>query len=85
MAITRKEQYLAYMNGEDVTIPEPVTRVEQYLNNLCLKGGTDPEAIATATQEQVNMACSDWLDEHGATMTKDANGYVKLGGTANGN
>lgn len=41
--------------------------------------------IATATQEQVNTACSEWLDEHGATMTKDANGYVKLGGTANGN
>lgn len=42
-------------------------------------------SIATATQEQVNTACSDWLDEHGATMTRDANGYVKLGGTANGN
>lgn len=41
--------------------------------------------ISTATQEQVNTACAEWLDEHGATMTKDANGYVKLGGTANGN
>lgn len=40
--------------------------------------------IATATQEQVNTACSEWLDEHGATMTKDANGYVRLGGIANG-
>lgn len=72
MAVTRKEQYLAYMNGEDVTIPEPVTRVEQYLYNLCLKGGTDPEAIAEAV--------SDYLDTHGMNLEIDENGYVELGG-----
>lgn len=76
-SVTREEQYLAYLNGEDVTIPEPITRVEQYLYELCLKEDVDAGVVADAV--------SDWLDEHGATMTKDANGYVKLGGTANGN
>ena len=72
MAVTRKEQYLAYMNGEDVTIPEPVTRVEQYLYDLCIKGSTDPEAIAEAV--------SDYLDTHGMNLEIDENGYVELGG-----
>lgn len=72
MAVTRKEQYLAYMNGEDVTIPEPVTRVEQYLYNLCLKGGADPEAIAEAV--------SDYLDTHGMNLEIDENGIIELGG-----
>ena len=33
----------------------------------------------------VSDAVSDYIDEHGMALTKDANGYVKLGGTANGN
>ena len=77
MAITREEQYLAYMNGEDVTIPEPVTRREQYLYELCLKEDVDAGVVAEAV--------SDYIDEHGMALAKDANGYVKLGGTANGN
>lgn len=76
MAITREEQYLAFLNGEDVPVPEPVTRREQYLYNLCVNG---------VDNTGVSEAVSEWLDEHGATMTKDANGYVKLGGIANGN
>lgn len=71
-SVTREEQYYAYMNGEDVNIPEPVTRREQYLYNLCLKGGTDPEAIAEAV--------SDYLDTHGMNLEIDENGYVELGG-----
>ena len=75
-SVTREEQYLAYMNGEDVTIPEPVTRREQYLYKLCLKEDVDAGVVADAV--------SDYIDEHGMALTMDANGYVKLGGTANG-
>lgn len=37
--ITRKEQYLAKINGEDVAIPEPITRIEHYLYEIAQKGG----------------------------------------------
>ena len=40
MAITREEQYLANMSGEDVNIPEPITRKEQYLYKICISGGS---------------------------------------------
>ena len=40
MAITREEQYLANMSGEDVNIPDPVTRKEQYLYKICISGGS---------------------------------------------
>lgn len=33
--ITREEQYLNKLTGEDQTTPEPVTREEQYLSRLC--------------------------------------------------
>ena len=72
MAITRKEKYLAYLNGEDVTIPEPITRVEQYLYELCLKEDVDAGVVADAV--------SDYIDEHGMALTMDRNGLVKLGG-----
>lgn len=72
MAITREEQYLAYLNGEDVVLPEPITRQEQYLYNLCLKGGTDPEAIAEAVE--------DYLDTHGMALEIDEDGIIELGG-----
>ena len=72
MAITREEQYLAYMNGEDVTIPEPVTRRVQYLYELCLKQDVDAGAVADAV--------SDYIDEHGMALAMDRNGLVKLGG-----
>ena len=34
---------------------------------------------------EVDEIEQDYIDEHGMALTKDANGYVKLGGTANGN
>lgn len=34
--ITRKEMYLAYLAGEDVNLPEPITREEQLLYKACL-------------------------------------------------
>ena len=37
------------------------------------------------TKAVIDGAVSDWLDDNGVTMTRDTNGYVKLGGTANGN
>ena len=72
MAVTREEQYLAYLNGEDVALPEPVTRQEQYLYNLCLKGSADPEAIAEAVE--------DYLDTHGMALEIDEDGIIELGG-----
>ena len=38
-----------------------------------------------ALSEVIGDGVADYLTEHGVTMTRDANGYVKLGGTANGN
>lgn len=32
--ITRKEMYLAKLNGEDVNVPEPITQEEMYLSYL---------------------------------------------------
>ena len=40
-AETREELYLAYLTGEAVSIPEPVTRKEQYFYDLCMKHGSD--------------------------------------------
>lgn len=34
--VTRKEMYLAYLAGEDVNLPEPITREEQLLYKACL-------------------------------------------------
>lgn len=36
---TRKEFYLAKMAGEDVTVPEPVTRQEMYMAEIIENGG----------------------------------------------
>lgn len=72
MAVTREEQYLAYMNGEDVNIPEPVTRREQYLYELCLKEDVDAGAVAEAV--------SDYLDSHGVSLSIDTDGIIELGG-----
>ena len=39
MAETREEQYLAKISGEDVAIPDPITRKEKYLYNIAKKPG----------------------------------------------
>lgn len=37
--ITRSEQYLAKIAGENVSLPDPITREEIYLNAIANKGG----------------------------------------------
>lgn len=39
--ITKEEQYLAYLNCESDSIPNPVTRVEKYLYQLCMNNSGD--------------------------------------------
>ena len=53
MGKARTEQYLAYLNGENVTIPEPFTVQDKYLYNLCKKGiggGGTVETDSSLTQ-----------------------------------
>lgn len=37
------------------------------------------------TRTVIEEATADYLEENGVALTRDTNGYVKLGGTANGN
>ena len=37
--ITRKEKYYAKINGQDVEIPQPITREEHYLYEIAKGGG----------------------------------------------
>lgn len=37
--ITRRELYLAKIEGQDVEIPEPITREEHYLYDIAMNGG----------------------------------------------
>lgn len=53
MGKARTEQYLAYLNGENVTITEPFTVQDKYLYNLCKKGiggGGNVEVDPSLTQ-----------------------------------
>lgn len=48
----KTEKYLAYLNGEDVKLPEPFTKQEKLLYNICKKGVTgSTETDKTLTQE----------------------------------
>lgn len=52
MGKARTEKYLAYLNGEDVEIPEPFTRQDRYLYNLCKNGiGGSVDVDKTLTQD----------------------------------
>lgn len=37
--ITRKELYYAYLAGQDVQLPTPITRQEQFLYDQCMNMG----------------------------------------------
>ena len=52
MGKNRIEKYLAYLGGEDVTLPEPFTKQERLLYNICKKGvaGGNVETDKTLTQ-----------------------------------
>lgn len=56
--ITRTEQYLAYLNGEAITIPQPLTRVEQYLYALCVNGAGGGSAAA-----ETDPTVPDWAKQ----------------------
>lgn len=62
---TREEQYLNRAATGEGSIPDkPITRKEMYLDAIAKNGGDplDPEAIADAV--------SDYLDEHGVSVTE---------------
>lgn len=70
-AITREEQYLAYLNGTGTSFPKPITRVEQYLYALCVKGGVG----SGVTDEQIKSAVDAYLAENpvqGGATTEQA-------------
>lgn len=48
--ITRKEMYLARWQGENIELPEPVTRVERYLAAIC---GTYDKAILPKPETRI--------------------------------
>lgn len=64
--ITRREIYLSTaISGSDLpTGLEPITREEYFLAELIAKIAS----IAEPTQEQVNIAVSAYLDEHGVVF-----------------
>lgn len=59
--MTREEHFLAKAGGQDVEIPTPMTREEIFLNGII----EHIEELPTPTQEQVSIAVSAYLDEHG--------------------
>ena len=74
--------------------PNAISESEVQGLNAMIQAAT-PEAVAdwfendaptsTVFTNAVSDAAGDYIDEHGMALTRDANGYVKLGGTANGN
>ena len=74
--------------------PNAISESEVTGLNAMIQAAT-PEAVAdwfendaptsTVFTNAVSDAAGDYIDEHGMALTRDANGYVKLGGTANGN
>ena len=57
---TRVEKFLARAGGQDVTTPTPITREEIFLDELC----EYIENIERPTQEEIDSAVDDYLDEH---------------------
>lgn len=74
--------------------PNAISESEVQGLNAMIQAAT-PEAVddwfeteapsSTVFTNAVSDAVADYIDEHGMALAKDANGYVKLGGTANGN
>lgn len=56
MGKARREQYLAYLSGEDVLLPEPFTVEDKYLYNLCINGAGGGRVDVDATLTQPGMA-----------------------------
>ena len=54
--VLRNEIFLAYLNGEDIDLPEPITRSELFLAKLC---GQDVETPAPITryEEYLSALC----------------------------
>jgi hypothetical protein len=52
--VTREEYYLARMAGEDVTMPEPITREEEYMKGIAdaINGDDDVEIPEPITREE---------------------------------
>lgn len=60
--LTRKEQYLAYAGGENVSKPEtPLTREEEYLDDICER----LDDIGTPSTEDITSAVNNYLAENG--------------------
>lgn len=62
--ITREEYFLARAGGQDVATLTPITREECFLEDVCEL----IENVDTPTQEQVDSAVNDYLDEHGVVF-----------------
>lgn len=50
-AITRTERYLSAIAGDDITPPEPITRIEQYLQAIYESGGASGHGVLTANSD----------------------------------
>lgn len=61
--ITREETYLAYLNGENVTLPEPITRLEQFMAFAAGESETKPTPL---TREEFY-----WDKYQGGEVLKD--------------
>lgn len=55
--ITRVETYLAALSGEDVTPPEPTTRIEEWLDKVV-------DNVDNVQTEKVTTAVDAWLGDH---------------------
>ena len=99
-AITREEQYLAYLNRQGTTIPFPVTRKEQYLYELCMNGGLGGgtsinilgELVSTSELPSADAEKGDayiineelWVYS-GSTLSSAVNGFSNCGRFTAGN
>lgn len=72
--ITREEQYLNKLTGEEQSIAEPITREEQYLSRLCGADNIIPQTPITATIDPTTIELNEgenyvWTEESTTTLT----------------
>ena len=64
--ITRREQYLAAIAGEDVPIPKkPITREEQYLYAILMTRGVGEGSVRVTDDDDGNVTLAIFSEEEG--------------------
>jgi hypothetical protein len=59
--ITRKEKFLAKIDGQDVSLPDPITREEMFLSSIAKKGGAGGGASVQSDLSQNDPTAPDYV------------------------